>query len=1050
MAKKLVTSYTFTPGAANAGTVVVSGTYALEQFLLITNVTTGATVYQFNKSTKGGSVVVSGGNTTLTLEADTSAMSAGDRLQVFVDDGQNAQVLLANASVEISNDVGSPVPVSGPLTDTQLRASALPVSASALPLPTGAATGVKQDTANSSLSSIDGKLPALSSGRVPVDVGSSINVGEVEIKNDTGNPVPVSGPLTDTQLRASNVGVAPNISRGSGVMDANTTRVTLATDGPTVTALSSIDTKTPALVNGRQPVDGSGVTQPISAVNLPLPAGAATQTTLANIDNRLGAGVGVLPQSFTTIFREVFKSFTPGTNWTLSTGSGDLVQLDGNAVAASYLVISKDPLSTGTETTLTSTGTYTMPFDTAVGLSMSQRVLGQELSMEMVSTDTPLSSISDIAISSISQATTTLTVNTATAHGLVPGMRIGIYGVSDSRLNYPSLVVATIPSTTQFTCTAGPGGTIASVTAGPFTSGNVYVRPALGYARDGVSEIFENATTTNSSIYHRADGGDALPSGTATTSHTVTCATTTATQAANAAFTYAFLPASEYRLVLQEDRAQVLDTAVDSSSVASNRVIRTQVTPDPNKSYRLRFRVTNTKGLTVPTAKIVSATKSGSTTATITTSAAHGLTTGDFIIIYGIRDQTNFANLTTATQVVSTPTSTTFTIAFGASATATSYGGMVARVQGGNIPAAFTTMAVQSAANDGSLLTLVGSANWTQLIGDYVNVYGCRDNTTGADLGVDGVYRVANVFTTTLVLQPIGSTTLPAVFTTTNAGGTVIKRTDVRLGYVRIADYLRHRIEAQPTASSATALPAYITGFATGIAFQTDQTISLRPSAIINDVASAALTSTTTTSAVTPALGSAYQVNIPVTAVSGTTPTLDVSIEESDDSGTNWFKVYDFPRITATGMYRSPIIRMVGNRVRYVQTVGGTSPSFTRAINRLQTNTNSEPIRQLIDRTIVLTTLNSTTPSLDTRDCGNRVQLVINVGAITTTAPALQLEGSDDNGASWYAIGSPLTAVASSTVQATTVNLNSALVRARVSTAGSGVTAGYIMIKAHD
>lgn len=218
----------------------------------------------------------------------------------------------------------------------------------------------------------------------------------------------------------------------------------------------------------------------------------------------------------------------------------------------------------------------------------------------------------------------------------------------------------------------------------------------------------------------------------------------------------------------------------------------------------------------------------------------------------------------------------------------------------------------------------------------------------------------------------------------------------------------------------------------------------------IADVASAALTTTTTTAAITPTFGIAYEVNIPVTAVTGTTPTLDFSIEESDDSGTNWYKVYDFPRITAAGMYRSPTIPLTGNRVRYVQTVGGTTPSFTRAVNRLQSSYPALPVRQLIDRTVVLTTLNSTTPSLVSADCGNRVQMVVNVGAITTTAPALQLEGSDDFGLTWYSIGSPLTAVASNTVQITVVDVNSALVRARVSTAGVGVTAGYVMIKAHD
>lgn len=218
----------------------------------------------------------------------------------------------------------------------------------------------------------------------------------------------------------------------------------------------------------------------------------------------------------------------------------------------------------------------------------------------------------------------------------------------------------------------------------------------------------------------------------------------------------------------------------------------------------------------------------------------------------------------------------------------------------------------------------------------------------------------------------------------------------------------------------------------------------------VADVASAALTTTTTVTAITPGFGISYQVNIPVTAVTGTTPTLDVRIEESDDGGTNWFTVYDFPRITATGIYRSPFLPVTGNRVRYVQTVGGTTPSFTRSINRLQSNAPFPNSRQQIDRAIAPNTLNSTTPVLLARDCGNATQLVVNMGAITTTAPAFQLEGSDDFGTTWYAIGSPLTGVASSTVQVTVLDINAAALRARVSTAGSGATLGYVLIKAHD
>lgn len=49
-----------------------------------------------------------------------------------------------------------------------------------------------------------------------------------------------------------------------------------STDNPI--AIASLDQYTP--VTGRLPVDGSGATQPISATTLPLPTGAATETTL--------------------------------------------------------------------------------------------------------------------------------------------------------------------------------------------------------------------------------------------------------------------------------------------------------------------------------------------------------------------------------------------------------------------------------------------------------------------------------------------------------------------------------------------------------------------------------------------------------------------------------------------------------------------------------------------------------------------------------------------------------------------------------------------------
>lgn len=107
---------------------------------------------------------------------------------------------------------------------------------------------------------------------------------------------------------------------------------------------------------------------------------------------------------------------------------------------------------------------------------------------------------------------------------------------------------------------------------------------------------------------------------------------------------------------------------------------------------------------------------------------------------------------------------------------------------------------------------------------------------------------------------------------------------------------------------------------------------------IIADVTSAAIITTTTTATITPTFGSSYAIDIPVTVVTGTLPTMSVAVQESMDSGTNWFTVYTFPTIITTGSYSSPVMTMQGNRIRYVQTISGTSPSFTRAINRLQSS----------------------------------------------------------------------------------------------------------------
>ena len=176
---------------------------------------------------------------------------------------------------------------------TTVNTGAVVVSSSVLP--TGASTSALQTTGNNSLSSIDGKTATLVSGRVPVDPSGvtspvsftrlasatdSVTVFQPTAANLNAN---VSGTIAATQSGTWDV------TNVSGVVSLPTGASTAANQTTGNSSLSSIDTKTPALVTGRIPVDGSAVTQPISAASLPLPAGAATQATLSSIDAKFSA-----------------------------------------------------------------------------------------------------------------------------------------------------------------------------------------------------------------------------------------------------------------------------------------------------------------------------------------------------------------------------------------------------------------------------------------------------------------------------------------------------------------------------------------------------------------------------------------------------------------------------------------------------------------------------------------------------------------------------------------------------------------------------------------
>lgn len=182
----------------------------------------------------------------------------------YVQDGSGLLATAAkqdagNASLAaIDSKLGSPLAVTGPLTDTQLRAAAVPVSATSLPLPSGAATestllsvlgqvdaktstlatAALQTTGNSSLSSIDTKLSSQATAANQTTGNSTLTsiLGQLDSKTSTlatestlsatktllgaGLPAALVGGRLDVNIGAGTVTVTP-----SGTQDVNLTKV---------------------------------------------------------------------------------------------------------------------------------------------------------------------------------------------------------------------------------------------------------------------------------------------------------------------------------------------------------------------------------------------------------------------------------------------------------------------------------------------------------------------------------------------------------------------------------------------------------------------------------------------------------------------------------------------------------------------------------------------------------------------------------------------------------------------------------------------------------
>jgi hypothetical protein len=787
-------------------------------------------------------------------------------------------------------------------------------------------------------------------------------------------------------------------------------------------------------------------------------------------------------------YRTNCDTLPPAQDWTTTLGNGDLLLLDGNCQGASYWVLSKSPFNVGTESIIDGLETFKMPLEASFALHRSQAVLNQEFAMQIVDSAAPSSAPAEVAISALSQTTTTLTVTTSASHNLSAGQSVGIYGCTDSRFNYGALVVASVLSATQFTATAGPGGTIPSLTASPAALGSpmLYVRRRLSGSSDGTSMIFENATVTNASFYVRAASGDAVASGTAVGNQSTTVSTTASVQSINAIGAYSFFPSSKYNLNLQADRVQWHDGAIDSIAATTSRVIRDSICPDPDKLYKARIVATNNKGLTAPVGKIVSAVKTASTSATVTFADPHGLTVDDYLVGYGVRDQaaTSFANLTTAAKVASIVSPTAITIVWGSSGTATSYGGYMSRVNGGAVQNGAIAQVFQSVSISSGILTVTGSTTWAGLvIGDLVDIYGVRSSVDGSDLGIDGVYKVRNLATSTLTLETVTGGPSPANLVSTNCGGGVIKRSDFRISAIRIFEYIRERVEfaPRPSTDAVAAIQANVAGG------------SINASTIASAVPSLGVSSGSTNSTLAVSIGSGVsQVDQNATAFAGTgavNGTLVASARggasvisaeinvtaftigaasyvyfklQESSGGTNFTDIWMSENVSATGIIRVPPI-VVGGRRRWVcfSGGGGASTTITATITSLELPPGSYPIlRQyrdfadptnhgiMINNVFNATTLGDfastlkSTPPVVIEGCKKVAVSLYNFAGGFATSPVLTLELSTNN-SHWFSSGQSMTITGVGAFSCSADNNGFRYARLKVSTAGTATTGAF-------
>lgn len=218
------------------------------------------------------------------------------------------------------------------LTDTQLRATAVPTSLATLPtLPTGANTIGAVTAPGAAALALDATL----TGGTLKAIARAAAKGATAAADLTSNPVDANTQALHVNLagtNAVNATLSAETTKVIGTVNIAVSQTVGLVAGANVIGKVGIDQTTPGTTNGVQVTNATlavtgtffQATQPVSAASLPLPTGAATETTVAAISAAQGAAADAAATtdagtfSLIALVKRLLGKFTTGAQTTAS------------------------------------------------------------------------------------------------------------------------------------------------------------------------------------------------------------------------------------------------------------------------------------------------------------------------------------------------------------------------------------------------------------------------------------------------------------------------------------------------------------------------------------------------------------------------------------------------------------------------------------------------------------------------------------------------------------------------------------------------------------